>query len=168
MRLLAAALCSFFVACIGDERAAEQGVAVEFVLARQGGLCPTADGGGALCKLRIVVRDDSTWEATGSQQPAPAEGEVAVAAASRLAAVFDSGWAALTARPFTGTCPMAYDGQEVSYTVRRLPTGPGAELADAAVREVRSCTYDLEDAEARRVIQRLEALWSELGLPQPM
>ena len=141
------------------------GTTVEFVLAREGGLCATADGGAALCQLRIVVRDDGTWRATGTEPPAPAEGTVASGAASRLAAVVEGGWEALTARPFTGTCPSAYDGQEVWYAVRRLPSGPGAELADAVVREVRSCTYDLEHIEARRVLQRLEEVWRELGLP---
>lgn len=142
------------------------GATVEFVLAREGGLCVSAEGDAALCRLTIVVGDAGTWQATGTEQPAPAEGRVATGAASRLAAVVEGGWEALTARPFTGTCPSAYDGQEVRYTVRRLPTGPGAELADAVVREVRSCTYDLEHTEARRVLQRLETLWGEFGLPR--
>jgi hypothetical protein len=149
----------------GDGSAAALDTTVEFVLARAGGLCVPADGDAALCELMLVVRDDGTWEATGNQPPAPAEGAVAAGAASRLAAVVESGWEALTARPFTGTCPSAYDGQEVWYAVRRLPTGPGAELADAVVREVRSCTYDLEHTEARRVLQQLEELWREFGLP---
>jgi hypothetical protein len=122
---------------------------LEFVRGRVGGLCPTADGGGALCQLKIAVRDDGTWQATGTERPAPAEGAVAEGAASKLAAALEQGWEALTARPFTGVCPSAYDMQEVWYSVRRLPSGPGAELADADVREVRSCTYDLDHPDAR-------------------
>ncbi len=148
-----------------DGRAAAPDTSVEFVLGRQGGLCLDAEGEAALCQLSVVVRDDGTWEATGTERPAPAEGTVAAGAASRLAAVIDQGWDVLTARPFTGTCPSAYDGQEVWYAVRRLPTGPGAEPADADIREVRSCTYDLEHPEARHVVERLEELWRELGLP---
>lgn len=155
-------------ACGGvDERSpAAQETTVEFVRARQGGLCLQADGGAALCQLTIVVRDDGTWQATGTESPAPAEGQVAGGAASRLAAVLEAGWSALTARAFTGTCPSAYDGQEVSYAVRRLPSGPDAERADAIVREVRSCTYDLDHTEARSVLERLEDLWNELELPR--
>lgn len=136
---------------------------VEFVLARAGGLCLDGREGAALCERAITVRDDGTWQATGTERPGPAEGTVAVGAASRLAAVVHEGWEELTARPFTGTCPTAYDGQEVSYTVRRLPTDPN-EVPE--IREVRSCTYDLEHAGARRVLQRLEAVWRELGLPR--
>lgn len=148
-----------------DGRAAETGTTVEFVLARAGGLCLADSGEAALCQLTIIVRDDGTWQATGTERPAPAEGTVALGAASRLAAVLDDGWPALTARPFTGECPTAYDGQEVSYTVRRLPSDPNA-AADAEVREVRSCAYDLEHPGARRVLQRFEEVWRELGLPR--
>ncbi len=164
---LAAVTGMLLAACAaaGDRGAAAEATTVEFVRGRLGGLCPTADGGAALCQLRIVVRDDGTWQAMGTEPPAPAEGAVAGGSASRLASVVEAGWDALTARPFTGICPSAYDMQEVWYRVRRLPSGPGAELADAVVREVRSCTYDLEHADARRVLQQLEELWRELGLP---
>lgn len=147
-------------------RAAETGMTVEFVLARSGGLCLADSGEAALCQLSIIVRDDGTWQATGTERPAPAEGTVALGAASRLAAVVDDGWEVLTARPFTGTCPTAYDGQEVSYVVRRLPSDPNAAPGDAEVREVRSCTYDLEHPGARSVLQRFEEAWRELGLPR--
>ena len=152
-------------AAAGDRGAASMATTVEFVWGREGGLCLTDDGGGALCQLMIVVRDDGTWQATGTEPPTSAEGTVASGAATRLAAVLKTGWEAVTARPFTGTCPSAHDMQEVWYRVRRLPSGPGAELADAVVREVRSCTYDLEHPDARRVLQQLEELWRELGLP---
>ena len=138
---------------------------VEFVIGREGGLCVTKKGG-TLCRVVLTVRDDGTWEATGVLPPAPAKGDVEAGAASRLSAILESGWEALTAQPFTGTCPSAYDGQELWYAVRRLPTGENAELADADVRELRACIYDLENPGARAVLERLEALWRELELPE--
>lgn len=164
---LLAAAGTLLAACAGtgDGHAGALDWNVEFAVARRGGLCVTADEAGEQCGLTIVVRDDGTWRAEGTMPPAPAEGAVAEGAASRLASIIDEGWDALTARPFTGTCPIAYDGQETVYMVRRIPTGPGAELADAAVREVGSCTYDLDHADARAVLQRLDETWRQLGLP---
>jgi len=140
-------------------------MAVEFVFERHGGLCPSPDGGGELCRLSVVVHDDGTWVADGAPPPEPTGGLVREGSASELAAIFDGGWEALTARPFTGTCPVAYDGSEVSYTVRRIPQGASAAFADADIREVRSCTHDLGHTEAEAVIQALESLWRELALP---
>ena len=139
---------------------------VEFVLHRFGGLCPGPDGGGALCRFMVVVRDDGTWSDGGDPAPAAVGGTVRIGAASELASIFDDGWDALTARAFTDTCPTAYDGMEVTYAVRRLPRGPTAELADADIREVRSCTHDLSHRAARVVLDRISALWRELGLPE--
>ena len=118
--------------------------------------------------LPVEERCPRRWQLAGDRDgepPAPAEGTGASGAASSLAAVVEAGWEALTARPFDGICPSAYDMQEVWYKVRRLPTGLGAERADAIVRAVRSCTYDLEPADAQRVLQQLEEHWRELGLP---
>jgi len=140
-------------------------VAIEFVFDRHGGLCASPDGGGDLCRLRVVVHDDGTWAAEGAPLPEPIGGMVRPGAASELATIVDGGWEALTARPFTGTCPVAYDGSEVAYTVRRIPQGASAPFADADIREVRSCTHDFGHAEAVAVIRRLEALWRELDLP---
>jgi hypothetical protein len=53
--------------------------------------------------------------------------------------------AAVRARPFTGTCPIAYDGQESIYRFR----GVSQPLA--------SCTYDLRGVAAVRVTNRLLA-----------
>lgn len=137
---------------------------VEVQVARSGGLCAGPDGGGA-CGSTIVVRDDGTWSASGFPEPEVPEGSVASGTATELAGILESGWEDLTAREFTGTCPVAYDGQEVSYTIRRLPRGPGAERADAIVRQIRSCTYDLEHRSAARWIERFRDRWEELGLP---
>lgn len=115
--------------------------------------------------MTITVYDDGRWSGEGVPQPEPSSGSVAGGAASGLAAILEEGWADLTASPFTGTCPVAYDGQESFYVIRRLPQGPGAERADAAVQEIRSCTYDLARPEANRWIAAFERRWQELGLP---
>lgn len=163
--ILTATCLALGAGCAPDGEAAPTvGIAVEFVFERFGGLCPGPDGGGAMCRFRVVVRDDGTW--SGEEvQSGPTGGSLPAGSASRLASVFDDGWEALTSRAFTGTCPTAYDGSEVMYAVRRLPQGASAELADAAVREVRSCTYDLSHPAARAVLDRLADVWRELGLP---
>jgi hypothetical protein len=143
----------------------EPGATVEFVYVRSGGLCASPEGGGAPCRLTVVVRDDGTWSVDGSAGTAPGGGLVPPGSASELTAILDEGWQALTAVPFRGLCPTAYDGSEVSYTVRHVPSGPSASLADAEVREVRSCTYDLGHPEARAVLDRLSEAWSALDLP---
>ena len=51
--------------------------------------------------------------------------------------------------PFTGTCPVAYDGQELSYVFR-------------GKRVLRSCTYDLRKVRAVQMVDRLVA-----SLPTP-
>jgi len=139
-------------------------VAVEFVFERFGGLCPGPEGGGAICRFRVVVLDNGTWNGAGAS-PGPVGGIVPAGSASRLAFIIEDGWEALTSRPFMGTCPTAFDGSEVTYTVRRIPQGAGAELADAVIREVRSCTHDLSQPAARAVLSRLTEAWRELGLP---
>jgi len=46
--------------------------------------------------------------------------------------------------PFAGTCPIAYDGQELHYRFR-------------GTRELRSCTYDLRRVRAVQLVDRLLA-----------
>jgi len=139
---------------------------VEFTRGRYGGLCPTPDGAGAVCRLEVTVLDDATWRGTAVPPHEASGGAVREGAASELAAVFEEGWEALTERAFEGTCPVAYDGSEIFYRLRRVPRGPGAELADAVVLEVRSCTHDLDHPRARAVVDRIEELWGELGIPR--
>lgn len=160
-------LCAALAGCGGES---DQGGSilwsVEVEVTREGGFCAVPEGGGAVCSTTVVVADDGTWRASGVPEPEEAEGTAPVGAASELAAILERGWEDLTARPFEGTCPLAYDGQEVVYTVRRIPRGPGAERADASVREIRSCTYDLEHAEARRWVWGFLERWDALGLPE--
>lgn len=123
------------------------------------------EGGGG-CEAVVTVTDEGSWTAGGYPAPETSTGSLPDGAASELAAILEDGWEDLTGAAFTDTCPVAYDGQEQYYVIRRLPAGPGAELADASVREIRSCTYDLERPEARRWLAAFERRWRELGLPQ--
>ena len=137
---------------------------VEVEITREGGFCVGPEEGGP-CRTSVVVADDGSWRVDGFPPPEEPEGTVPVGAASELAALLERGWEDLTERPFTGTCPIAYDGQEIIYTIRRIPRGPGAERADMSVQELRSCTYDLEHIEARRWVIAFAERWEELGLP---
>ncbi|NNF14203.1 MAG: hypothetical protein HKN72_13315 [Gemmatimonadetes bacterium] len=164
-RLLVFVLVYFAAACLqAPARPANPDWVVEFQRGRYGGLCAGPDGAGG-CQVTITVHDDGRWSAEGFPEAETPSGAVAEGAASGLAAILEEGWPDLTGSPFTGTCPVAYDGQESFYVIRRLPQGPGAERADATVREIRSCTYDLARPEAARWIAALEERWQELGLP---
>ncbi len=79
LRLVARAFALVAATCVmlgvrcapAGEAGSSADLAVEFVLDRHGGLCPTPDGGGALCGLTVVVRDDGTWSAAGTPPPTP-------------------------------------------------------------------------------------------------
>ena len=139
--------------------------ATEFEYFREGGLCPSDDGGGATCGIRVTVRDDGTWSATGVPAP-PAEGTLPLGAASELSSIFGQSWRYFTEIPFSGTCPTAFDGQEYGYVVREIPFGPGAERMDARIREVRSCTYDLERYDSLVKRNFIEEAWKALKPPE--
>ncbi|MDX1492753.1 MAG: hypothetical protein R3253_01670 [Longimicrobiales bacterium] len=115
--------------------------------------------------MTVTVHDDGRWTASGFPEPDASAGTVPEGAASELAAILDEAWGELTARPFTGTCPLAYDESERFWVIRRLPRGPGAERTDADVRELRWCSYDLERPTAQRWLDAFEERWRELGLP---
>ena len=161
--LLGAAAAVAWTACTPPE-GAEADRRVEFVYERHGGLCASAEGGGGICRYTVTVTDDGTWTAAGFPGP-DTTGVVPPGAATDLAVIFDAGWRGLTAQPFEGTCPVAYDGQEVVYRVSRIPIGPGAELADASVREVRSCTHDLTHSDAELQLRQIQEAWETFELP---
>lgn len=165
-RLFAFMLLPWAAAC-GGEPASQSSPEwrIEVQKGRYGGLCLGPEGGGG-CQSVVTVTDDGTWTATAYPAPERPTGSLPGGAASELAAILEDGWTDLTGAPFTDTCPVAYDGQEQFYVIRRLPTGPSAERADADVRELRSCTYDLDRPEARRWIDAFEERWRELGLPE--
>ena len=132
-----------------------------------GGLCMGPDDGGGACRRTVLVRDDGTWSASGRPPPPDSAGTAEPGAATALATLLEEGWNDLTSAPFTGTCPVAYDGAEFFYTLRKLPRGPGAERADAVILHLRSCSHDLEHAAAAPWIAAFHRNLEELGLPQP-
>jgi hypothetical protein len=76
-----------------------------------GGECPQGP-----CGMRYELRRNGTVNATG--QPPWSLGADTV---GRIAAAIDAAsWDAILARPFTGECPTAYDGQELTYTFDTL------------------------------------------------
>jgi hypothetical protein len=136
----------------------------EFEYMRRGGTCETADGP-TMCRLRVVVRDDGTWSATGVPAP-PSEGTLPLGAASELAAIFSQSWRYFTEVPFTGVCPTETGGEEYGYVERRIPYGPGAERMDAQIREVRSCIHDLERYDSLVKRNQIETAWLALKPPE--
>jgi hypothetical protein len=158
------ALCVLVGACVGDGVGAGTRWSTEFEYFRWGGLCPTPEGGGT-CEIRVVVRDDGTWSATGVPEPV-SQGTLPLGAATELASIFGQSWRYFTEVPFTDVCPTAYDGEEYGYVVREIPFGAGAERADMRVREVRSCIYDLERYDSLVKRNMIEEAWKALKPPE--
>jgi hypothetical protein len=93
-----------------------QGVRPVVTIEFHGGMC--ADGGE--CRHAMIIRNDGTIID-------PAQPMVTATAdpghyARMLSAIAATDLLAMKARPFTGTCPVAFDGQEVIFTFR-LPAG---------------------------------------------
>ena len=105
-------------------------------IVRHGGLCLS----GSECRTVFVVTD--RWISARGYVPRR------FARADRLAllrAIKLLNMPYLRAHPFTGTCPIAYDGSESIYRFR------GFE------RRLPSCTYDLRGVRAVRITERLLA-----------
>ena len=136
--------------------ASEHRDVAEVILSRHGGLCP--QGG---CRYEVVAsEEDGTWTASGTGY-SPGRGEVAPSAVADLAELIVSRFDELTAEPFSGDCPTAYDGQELAVTVRLLPRGPDAHLRDAQVVHTTSCTHDWPDP----LVEEISRRWQEAGMP---
>lgn len=130
--LLAAALSGAGGAGAGQARAPEPIVAV----VRQGGLCIS----GTICRSTLRI-DDTTISGEGYRPRALRPGE----RAALLRAIANLELRYLRAHPFTGTCPMAYDGAETIFRFRGFQ------------RSLPSCTYDLRGVEAVRLVEKLLA-----------
>jgi hypothetical protein len=72
-----------------------------------GGLCRSADGRGQECRSTVEITENG---ASSQGRTVPAKELSAL-----FAAVQQADYRALAARRFTGTCPTAYDGQEIVY-----------------------------------------------------
>lgn len=154
---IAFATCTAATACVDGVPGAVRWT-TEFEYFRIGGDSCEAPNDDGLCELRVTVRDDGTWSATGVPD-APDEGSIALGVATELAAVFDNGWRDLGGFPFQGVCATATGGEEYGYVVRRIPYGSGAEGVEPRVRESRSCWYDLERYENLVRRNQIETLW---------
>jgi len=97
----------------------------------RGGECP--DGA---CGSTIVIEADGRVHATA---PTAAElGSLPGVTLEGLATEFsNTDFGALKSRPFTGTCPVAFDGQETVYT---FVTASGAE-------RIASCEVEVDPSE---------------------
>lgn len=130
-------------------------------LVREGGRCPGDDGAGDICETRVTITQDR-WSSTGLPTPSPGAGVIEPRVLEELVTLLDGGFDELTAEPFTGTCPTASDGQEVTIELWELPNDP---LADASVRTSTSCTHDWRAPGARRVVDELDDLLDRAGIP---
>ncbi|MEW6223900.1 MAG: hypothetical protein AB1627_04655 [Chloroflexota bacterium] len=73
----------------------------------EGGECPQG-----ICQWRMdLFGDGRVRQADGTQRQADPDATARVAAAIAAA-----DWDAILARPFSGECPTAFDGQELTYT----------------------------------------------------
>jgi len=112
-----------------------------------GGLCP----GGVVCQSELTIFADGTYlavhddmsESRGQLNPGKVEALVDI--------IRQTDFEAVRARPFTGTCPTAYDGQE---SVFAFYTGSGVEEVDSCQTEIDS------NSPLFRSLQELEtAIW---------
>lgn len=123
---LAIVAALWLVACAAPP--AGEGAQPVVVVEWHGGLC--ADGGE--CRNAMVIRDDGSI-VDPAQPMIPAQADPGLFARLR-AAIAATDLRAMQARPFTGICPTAFDGQEAVFTFRV----PGGEL------QLASCASDLD------------------------
>lgn len=161
---LAAACVTATSGCAGDGVAGGTRWITEFEYMRRGGDCPTPEGI-VMCELRVIVRDDGTWSATGIPEP-PSGGSIPPGAASALASIFGQSWKVFTDEEFQGVCPTRTGGEEYGYVLRRIPYGPGSEGVGPRIQEVRSCIYDLERYESLVKRNQIETGWLVIKPPE--
>jgi hypothetical protein len=128
-------ICVLAAVLLGAAASTAAGATAPIVtVTRHGGLCVT----GTECRSLLRI-DDRTISGEGytSRRLRPAERTALVSAIGKLDLAY------LRAHPFTGTCPIAYDGQEAIYRFRGFP------------RALPGCTYDLRGVEAVRLVERL-------------
>jgi hypothetical protein len=97
-------------------------------VSRRGGECPAG-----MCESQVVVERDGRIHVV---KPAAKElGQVPTAALAALdAAVRTTDFAQLRSRPFTGECPVNFDGQEVIYEFG----------APSGVQRIASCEVEID------------------------
>jgi hypothetical protein len=116
---------------IVDGRIAHQLLQVVATVEYQGGLCVYG-----ACSGLVTLYDDGTLvEVYGPDAPVihTVESELVQALADEI--IF-ADYEAIRSQPFTGTCPTAYDGQELIYT---FYNGAEAEV-------IASCEYEIDES----------------------
>lgn len=109
-----------------------------------GGLCPNGE-----CESTTIVHRDGHFSIRVGRD-APRNGQVPLEAVDRLAAeIARADFPRIKSVPFTGTCPVAYDGQELIYT---FPTAAIGE------QEIASCKVQIDTASP--LFQAVEAVLS--------
>jgi hypothetical protein len=95
-----------------------------------GGMCPNG-----ACDTLLTVNRDGTYARTSAQTP-PKRGTVSQAQLDALTAeMARADFAQVKSVKFTGTCPIAYDGQELTYTFYTV-NGP---------EEIASCKVQIDE-----------------------
>jgi hypothetical protein len=112
-----------------------------------GGLCP----GGVVCQSELTIFADGTYlvvhddmsESGGQLNPGKVEALVDI--------IRQTDFEAVRARPFTGTCPTAYDGQESVF----------AFYTESGVEEVDSCQTEIDSNSPlfRSLLELETAIW---------
>lgn len=97
-----------------------------------GGVLVTVETSGGNCQQgpcgsRYLVHLDGRVERSDGERQQLSSDQLARIV--ELAAVTD--WAAVRARPFTGECPTAYDGQKVVYTFERADGPVGLDSCES-------------------------------------
>lgn len=96
----------------------------------EGGLC--VYGG---CSRDIIVLQNGTYTVKNGPNDQTSGALDAAALAQLKQAIDTADFNAIRSKPFTDTCPIAYDGQQYTYTFYK--TGGGTEVLD-------SCKYALD------------------------
>jgi hypothetical protein len=93
-----------------------------------GGLCMP----GQFCSSVYKIGADGTLIANGEKQTSLTQSELTTLKNQIIATDYN----AIKSRKFTGTCPVAYDGQEVTYTFY---------LSNGTTQVLPSCTYEIDE-----------------------
>jgi hypothetical protein len=88
------------------------------------------------CNGQVTVYSDGTYEVVNGANGLRVETLPESTVADLVAQIDAADYAAIRSQPFTDTCPIAYDGQEVTYT---FYTSAGTET-------IASCQYVIDPA----------------------
>jgi hypothetical protein len=116
----------------------------------RGGLCPPGP-----CETTIFIeRDGHVHQAAKPPNDLGTVPEATLVALDQAISAAD--FTAIRSHPFTGTCPTAYDGQELVFDFG----------APAAIERVESCKVDI-DWDSPLFVATAAALGPFMGLPTP-